>query len=1099
MKRISIIVFFMIIIGNIAVSLQAQPQIAVVYDFNAPGPWTPLSGVWEVKDGVYDAPATDLGYHERTWIGERPWEDYTVETQFRFLEWSQVGGSNEAHLYFRWTEQGYFGVRVIKRAEWLMEYLGHTPEFQSGVIAPLDRQLTFNNWYGIRVDITGHTFNVDFFDGSEWFQVGTLNFTELDSGGIGLGKSGAHVQFDYVRVYGEGIVEPVFTVFEKVSGDNQQGRIGSQLPEPLVVQILNQFGEPMKGVLVNFAVTQGDGSINPTSALTSALTDADGKASTELTLGKTAGLNEVTATVDGLSVVFSATGQAQPRIIYVDVANTSGIEDGSQEHPFNTIQEGIDATLDWDTVIVADGIYTGDGNKNLDFNGKNIIVTSENGAESTIIDCENDGRGFYFHSGETSEAVVSGFTIRNGYVTDEGGGIHCDNNSSPMITNNIIEGNTADHSGGGIGLYNSSPKIINNIITSNSSDYVGGGISCWDYCSPEITNNVIAGNTASNGGGIYCETSSSPAIINSTITANTGYGIYCYDNSSPVVVNTILWNETPDEIYLSGGSTITITYSDIKGGWTGEGNIDADPLFVDPESGDYHLQASSPCIDAGDPNSPKDPDGTIADMGALYYDQSGIPIPTTLEKVSGDNQIGFVGTTLPNPLVVRVLDQNGEPMEGITVNFESSGGATVNPTQATTNENGQAQTILTLGTLSGGYNVTVSVEGLEPVVFTATAIESEKPIIFSIHPNYGYIIGGTEITITGANFQDGATVTIGGRLAQDVTTPEETSAWLTSDHIDITDEAPENVQLLITLDEGVGPTTETITFSTSGISLAQVQVETTSLEVLRIIIQTAIDNRFGTGKITVSVSGSDTTARVTFTTVAIGADVRLSIEQQVGSDILFSEPMISSGLQIHATTPEGTIGPKAVVVTNPDGESATYPKGFVYLPLTGDVSGDGTISAYDAALILQFVVGIIDVFPADSPIAQAAQKYISGEVSIEELDRLLQKLGYPSIFKLLVVENQLLQNFPNPFNPETWIPYKLTNDTAVTINIYDTKGQLIHNISLGTKQAGIYATKDRAAYWNGRDSLGQKVSSGIYFYTLEAGEFRATRKMVIMK
>jgi len=100
---------------------------------------------------------------------------------------------------------------------------------------------------------------------------------------------------------------------------------------------------------------------------------------------------------------------------------------------------------------------------------------------------------------------------------------------------------------------------------------------------------------------------------------------------------------------------------------------------------------------------------------------------------------------------------------------------------------------------------------------------------------------------------------------------------------------------------------------------------------------------------------------------------------------------------------------------------------------------------------------------------------------------------------VIPTEFALLQNFPNPFNPETWIPFQLAQDTPVNINIYNTKGQLIHTITLGNKQSGIYVTKDKAAYWDGRDNFGQSVSSGVYFYTLQAGEFRATRKMVIVK
>jgi hypothetical protein len=93
----------------------------------------------------------------------------------------------------------------------------------------------------------------------------------------------------------------------------------------------------------------------------------------------------------------------------------------------------------------------------------------------------------------------------------------------------------------------------------------------------------------------------------------------------------------------------------------------------------------------------------------------------------------------------------------------------------------------------------------------------------------------------------------------------------------------------------------------------------------------------------------------------------------------------------------------------------------------------------------------------------------------------------------------LLQNYPNPFNPETWIPFKLAQNANVVIRIYSAKGQLIRTITLSNQKAGDYVTKDKAAYWDGRDSLGEKVASGVYFYTIQAGEFSATRKMVVLK
>ena len=105
--------------------------------------------------------------------------------------------------------------------------------------------------------------------------------------------------------------------------------------------------------------------------------------------------------------------------------------------------------------------------------------------------------------------------------------------------------------------------------------------------------------------------------------------------------------------------------------------------------------------------------------------------------------------------------------------------------------------------------------------------------------------------------------------------------------------------------------------------------------------------------------------------------------------------------------------------------------------------------------------------------------------------------------KILAPKFALLQNFPNPFNPETWIPYQLPQDDDVTIRIHNQHGQLVRTLHLGFQQAGSYLTKDRATRWDGRNDAGESVASGVYFYTLDLRDrnkyFTATKKMVIMK
>ena len=93
----------------------------------------------------------------------------------------------------------------------------------------------------------------------------------------------------------------------------------------------------------------------------------------------------------------------------------------------------------------------------------------------------------------------------------------------------------------------------------------------------------------------------------------------------------------------------------------------------------------------------------------------------------------------------------------------------------------------------------------------------------------------------------------------------------------------------------------------------------------------------------------------------------------------------------------------------------------------------------------------------------------------------------------------LLANYPNPFNPETWIPYQLANDTDVAISIYDIKGVLVRLLDLGYQRAGYYTDRAQAAYWDGRNELGEQVASGVYFYHLSTGDYSKMRRMVILK
>lgn len=241
-----------------------------------------------------------------------------------------------------------------------------------------------------------------------------------------------------------------------------------------------------------------------------------------------------------------------------------------------TIQAGIDAAMPGDTVLIADGTYTGPGNKNVDFGGKAITLKSENGPKNCTIECEGSGSGFTFQKGETSASVVDGFKIMNGVAPLAetasvacGGGISC-YNSSPTIKNCVISGNSAIFGGGICCLgHSASPTITDCIIRGNSAG-VGGGISCYRSSWPTISNCTISNNLASLGAAISC-ISSQPNITNCTIRSNSavgdgGGGVFCCCRSRPTITNCILWGNSPDEINMFGG-TAAVKYCTVEGSY----------------------------------------------------------------------------------------------------------------------------------------------------------------------------------------------------------------------------------------------------------------------------------------------------------------------------------------------------------------------------------------------------------------------------------------------------------------------------------------------------------------------------------------------------
>ncbi len=265
---------------------------------------------------------------------------------------------------------------------------------------------------------------------------------------------------------------------------------------------------------------------------------------------------------------------------------------------YGSIQAALDAVTPGGTVSVSSGTYY---ENSLNFNGKAATLTCSGANGTCIIDGENKASVFIISSGETSTTVISGFTIQHGKTSSSGGGFYIPN-ASPTIQGCVITGNSAASAGGGLYAGTSTPTVSRCQFLSNTASGNGGGV--YTAAGGTFSNCLFNSNsTSSYGAGIYSNAASpsSTVITNCTITGNSAAGVYPGGAAGTgTITNCIIRSNTPSDVSSFSG---TVTYSDIGGGYAGQGNIDANPLFVNASAGNYQLQAGSPCINAGNRNA----------------------------------------------------------------------------------------------------------------------------------------------------------------------------------------------------------------------------------------------------------------------------------------------------------------------------------------------------------------------------------------------------------------------------------------------------------------------------------------------------------------
>ena len=520
--------------------------------------------------------------------------------------------------------------------------------------------------------------------------------------------------------------------------------------------------------------------------------------------------------------------------------------------------------------------------------------------------------------------------------------------------------------------------------------------------------------------------------------------------------------------------------------------------------------------------------------------------PTTPRIISGDAQSDTVGVALALPFVVEVRDENSAVFEGVPVVFTvTAGGGTVQPEIATTNADGLAQSTLTLGSDPGTNTVTVSVEGItETATFNAIAELREFNLslpagISLIHiPLKVRAVDGVAQTIESVSDLYDA---LGGADTVNflITYAPATQAWFayfgasdtgTSADRELTEDMGILVGMLVPVSvrlagdslgtDGMAVITLHQGANLVGLPLRDSRITRVSdlfgLEGIRgnVPVIVVSDNgefkaagRAGdAGDIPVTGGGAFFLIAVEATTVAISGEAWTNVSETAAAPSVGNADLHSllTGIQVTDTTPvlalsgsiidEGTGVSRArirIILKN-------LSTGREVTAVTGGDEAGYRLTIVDIETGQAAQIGDILEISAQSLDASVGVQPLRYTVTVEDVKR--SRIQLPALVSHQIpAETKLLRNYPNPFNPETWIPYRLAEDAFVVLTIYDGNGRVVRTLDVGHQVAAVYESRSKAIYWDGGNEVGERVASGLYFYHLSAGDYSATQKMIILK
>ena len=563
----------------------------------------------------------------------------------------------------------------------------------------------------------------------------------------------------------------------------------------------------------------------------------------------------------------------------------------------------------------------------------------------------------------------------------------------------------------------------------------------------------------------------------------------------------------PNRDMVAGGTTVKIIGENFQDGATVTigGNTVSDVIFVSPTE----LTVDVPPGTVGNADVVvTNPDGKSDTLvGGFTYIE--LP-PPTLTRVEPNNDVVTGGAT------VQIIGKDFQAGAIVTIGGNAASDVIfVSPTDLTI--------VVPVGVAGSADVVVTNPDGKSDTLADGFTYTEPPPTLTRLEPDNDMVVGGATVKIIGENFQDGAIVTIGGNAASNVVFVSPTD-------------------LTIVVPVGVAGSADVVVTNPDGKSDTLAD-GFTYIEPPPTLTRVDPDNADVTGGATVKIIGENFQAGAT---VTIGGNL--------ASNVIFVSPT-----ELTVEVPAGVAGSADVVVTNPDGKSDTLAGGFTYIEtpqfpphdvnqdgevnildlvavasqfntvgdgLPEDVNGDGTVNIFDLVAIADhFGEETAQGAPALTSLltpAKFAEEWTPRQFALDlqanrrlraalaELEaqadinpdvRFVANLLRRWLIDTGTIPNEtrLYPNFPNPFNPETWIPYQLAEAAEVHISIYDAKGQPVRELPIGFRTAGIYTSRSEAVYWNGRNDIGELVASGIYFYTLRAGDFSDTRKMLILK